>query len=134
MAVDFESEIKAIRTTVQSIRDVTNIDKLESQIQDLESQVSAPDLWDDVEHAQQVTSQLSRVKAEHDRVTSMEARVDDLEALVELGQEEADAETMAEAQAELASLKKSVGELEVRTLLNGEYDEREAVVDRKSVV
>ncbi|HLS46702.1 MAG TPA: peptide chain release factor 2 [Ornithinicoccus sp.] len=128
MAVDFESEIKAIRTTVQSIRDVTNIDKLESQIQDLESQVSAPDLWDDVEHAQQVTSQLSRVKAEHDRVTSMEARVDDLEALVELGQEEADAETMAEAQAELASLKKSVGELEVRTLLNGEYDEREAVV------
>lgn len=128
MAVDFESEIKAIRTTVQSIRDVTNIDKLESQIQDLESQVSAPDLWDDVEHAQQVTSQLSRVKAEHDRVTSMEARVGDLEALVELGQEEADAETMAEAQAELASLKKSVGELEVRTLLNGEYDEREAVV------
>src|SRR5690606_21369367 len=66
--------------------------------------------------------------AEHDRVTSMLARVDDLEALVELGQDEADAETMAEAQAELACLKKSVGELEVRTLLNGEYDEREAVV------
>jgi peptide chain release factor 2 len=130
--VDFESEIKAIRTTVQSIRDVSNLDQLESQIRELEVQVSAPDLWDDVEHAQQVTSQLSRAKAEHDRVTGMEARVDDLQALVELGQEEADAETMAEAHAELAALKKSVGELEVRTLLNGEYDERDAVVTIRS--
>ena len=119
--MDFESDIKAIRTTVKSVRDVTDLERLERQITDLEAQASAPDLWDDVERAQQVTSQLSRAKAEHDRVTSMEARVDDLEALV-------DAETMAEAEVELVKLKKAVGELEVRTLLNGEYDEREAVV------
>jgi len=39
---------------------------------------------------------------------------------------------MAEAERELASLRKAVGELEVRTLLNGEYDEREAVVTIRS--
>lgn len=126
VAVDFDSEIKSLRTTVKSVRDVSDLDRLERQIADLESQASAPDLWNDVEHAQQVTSQLSRVKAEHDRVTTMEARVDDLEALVELGVEESDAETLAEAATELAKLQKAVGELEVRTLLNGEYDEREA--------
>ncbi|MCK0111353.1 peptide chain release factor 2 [Ornithinimicrobium sp. F0845] len=128
MALDFDSEIKALRTTVKSVREVSDVDRLEAQITDLETQASAPDLWDDVEHAQQVTSQLSRVKAEHDRVTGMEARIDDLEALVELGQEESDADTLAEAETELTALKKAVGELEVRTLLNGEYDEREAVV------
>ena len=128
VAVDFDSAIKSLRTTVKSVRDVSDLDRLEQQITDLESQASAPDLWDDVERAQQVTSQLSRVKAEHDRVTTMEARVDDLEALVELGVEESDAETLAEAETELAKLQKAVGELEVRTLLNGEYDEREAVV------
>ncbi|GAA1143421.1 peptide chain release factor 2 [Ornithinicoccus hortensis] len=128
MAVDFESEIKALRATVRSIAEVSDLEKLEAQITDLETKASAPDLWDDVEAAQQVTSQLSRAKAEHDRVTSMEARVEDLEALVELGQEESDAETMAEAEKELASLHKAVSELEVRTLLNGEYDERDAVV------
>nr|WP_306254920.1 peptide chain release factor 2 [Ornithinimicrobium cryptoxanthini] len=128
VAVDFDNEIKAIRTTVKSVRDVSDIDGLEVQITDLETQASAPDLWGDVEHAQQVTSQLSRVKAEHDRVTKMEARVDDLEALVEMGQEESDAETLAEAETELASIKKAVGDLEVRTLLSGEYDERDAVI------
>ena len=132
MAVDFDSEIKSLRTTVKSVRDVSDLDKLERQMADLEQQASAPDLWDDVEHAQQVTSQLSRVKAERDRVTSMEARVDDLEALVELGQEEADADTLAEAEVELGKIKKAVGELEVRTLLNGDYDEREAVVTIRS--
>ena len=43
-----------------------------------------------------------------------------------------DAETMAEAERDLAALKKDVGELEVRTLLSGEYDEREAVVTIRS--
>nr|WP_306270153.1 peptide chain release factor 2 [Ornithinimicrobium sp. HY1793] len=126
--MDFDSEIKALRTTVKSVRDVSDLDKLERQMSELEAQASAPDLWDDPDHAQQVTSKLSRVKSEHDRVTGMEARVDDLEALVEMGQEESDEETLAEAETELGKLKKAVGELEVRTLLNGEYDEREAVV------
>jgi peptide chain release factor 2 len=62
----------------------------------------------------------------------VQARVDDLEVLVELAEDENDAETLAEAERELTSLKKSVGELEVRTLLNGEYDEREAVVTIRS--
>src|SRR6185437_13931979 len=98
----------------------------------LEEQSGAPDLWDHPEHAQEVTSRLSRANSEMERVTGMDARIDELEVLVQLGQEEGDADTMAEAERELASLRKAVGELEVRTLLNGEYDEREAVVSIRS--
>jgi peptide chain release factor 2 len=59
----------------------------------------------------------------------MDARIDDLETLVEMGTEDGgDAETIAEAERELVAIKKALGELEVRTLLSGEYDEREAVV------
>lgn len=57
------------------------------------------------------------------------ARIDDLETLVEMATEDGgDAETLAEAEAELETIRKDLGELEVRTLLNGEYDQREAVV------
>ncbi len=45
-----------------------------------------------------------------------------------MGQEENDAETLLEAERELVVVRKAVGELEVRTLLAGEYDERAAVV------
>jgi peptide chain release factor 2 len=115
-----------------TVRDVTDLGSLWAQITDLEEQVSVPDLWGDVEHAQQVTSRLSRTKSEHDRVVGMDERIDELEVLVQLGQEESDHATMVEAERELASLTKAVQELEVRTLLNGEYDEREAVVTIRS--
>lgn len=128
MAVDFTQEIKDLRATMDSVRGVTDLDALGKRIAELEQQAAAPDLWDDPDSAQQVTSALSRANSERDRVTGMDSRIEDLEVLVEMGQEEADADTLAEAERELASLKKDVGELEVRTLLAGEYDEREAVV------
>lgn len=128
MALDFTQAIKDLRATMTSVREVTNLSALSEQIAELEGQAAEPTLWDDQERAQQVTSRLSRAKAEHDRVTGMDARIDDLEALVELGTEEDDADTLVEAERELVAVTKAVGELEVRTLLSGEYDEREAVV------
>ena len=128
VATDFPAEIKELRTTMASVREVTDVAKLKAQIAELERAASAPNLWDDQENAQAVTSRLSRANSELDRIEGMDARVDDLEALVEMGEEADDAETMAEAEAELRAVRTAVGELEVRTLLAGEYDEREAVI------
>lgn len=133
MAIDFVAEIKDLRATMTSVRQVTDVDALKAQIADLEMQASAPDLWDDQENAQTVTSRLSRANAELERILGMDARIEDLEVLVEMATEDGgDADTLAEAETELASLRKAVGELEVRTLLSGEYDEREAVVTIRS--
>jgi len=126
---DFASELKDLRTTMESVRQVTDLDRLKSQIADLSEKSAAPDLWDDPEKAQEVTSSLSRLNSELERITGMDQRIDDLEVLVEMATEDGgDAETLAEAEKELVSLRKAVGELEVRTLLAGEYDQREAVV------
>lgn len=133
VAVDFIQEIKELRATMDSVRGVTDLDALQAQIKDLEAKASAPDLWDDPDAAQQVTSALSRANSERDRVVGMDARIDDLETLVEMGTEDGgDPETIAEAERELTAIKKALGELEVRTLLSGEYDEREAVVTIRS--
>jgi peptide chain release factor 2 len=129
VAIDYPQEIKSLRTTMDSVREVTDLEALQVQIKDLEAKSGAPDLWDDPDSAQQVTSALSRANSEYERVTGMDSRIDDLEALVEMGTEDGgDADTMAEAERELASLQKAVAELEVRTLLSGEYDERAAVL------
>ncbi|MCG8655947.1 peptide chain release factor 2 [Yimella lutea] len=128
MAVDFAVELKELRATMKSVSDVTDMGALRAQITDLEEQSGAPDLWDDPDKAQQVTSALSRANSEIERIETMDQRIDDLEVLVEMATEENDADTLAEAERELISIRKAVGELEVRTLLNGEWDQREAVV------
>lgn len=118
-----------------TVREVTDLETLAAKVSDLEAQASVPDLWDDVEHAQQVTSQMSRLKAEHDRVVGMDDRIDELEVLVQLGHEEGGEDgrgALAEAERDLGALQKAVSLLEVRTLMNGEYDEREAVVTIRS--
>jgi peptide chain release factor 2 len=127
-ATDFPAEIRDLRSTLQSIQAVSDPTALRAKIADLSEQASAPDLWDDPESAQKVTSAHSAAQAELDRVDKLGGRIDDLETLVELAAEEDDADTLAEAEAELTSISRDLGELEVRTLLNGEYDQREAVV------
>ena len=126
--VDFPAQIRELRQTLDSILRVSDLPKLKQQIADLSEQASAPDLWDDPERAQGVTSKLSHLQAEVDRLERMTARIDDLEVLVELAESEDDAEALAEAERELVAVRSALGELEVRTLLSGEYDEREALM------
>ncbi len=128
---DFSAEISALRATLSTISAVSDPEALRARIEDLSQQATAPDLWDDTEKAQKVTTALSQAQNELERITSMESRIDDLEVLVEMATEGAgddDAETLAEAEAELLTIRKDLDQLEVRTLLSGEYDAREAVV------
>lgn len=128
-ATDFPAEIRDLRSTLQSIQAVSDPTALRAKIADLSEQASAPDLWDDPDAAQKITSALSAAQAELDRVDRLGGRIDDLETLVEMATEDGgDADTLAEAEGELVGIRKDLGELEVRTLLNGEYDQREAVV------
>jgi peptide chain release factor 2 len=59
-------------------------------------------------------------------------RVEDMPILLELANAEGDEAALADAGTELDSVKKAIGELEVQTLLNGEYDERDALVTIRS--
>jgi len=128
VATDFTTAVSDLRAKLRSINAVADPEALKARIAELSEQAAAPDLWDDQDAAQAVTSQLSHAQHELKRVEDMERRIDDLEALVELGSEEDDADTMAEAQVELDAIQEQLNELEVRTLLSGEYDQREAVI------
>jgi peptide chain release factor 2 len=126
--VDPADELKELDQTLRSIEAVIDLDQLRRELADLNEQAAAPDLWNDQDHAQQVTSRLSHVQGELGRVESLRRRLDDLGVLFQMAEEESDADTLAEAQSELTTIRKSLGELEVRTLLSGEYDQREALV------
>jgi peptide chain release factor 2 len=128
VAVDFPVEIKNLAQTLESIEAVVDVAALRREVDELNEQAAAPDLWDDQEHAQKVTSRLAYAQGELRRLEDLRRRVDDLPVLVELAESEGDADTLAEAETELAALQKTMAELEVRTLLNGEYDSREALV------
>jgi peptide chain release factor 2 len=132
LELDMSADIQALRSTFSDIKAVVDVDALEKEIARLNDAAAAPDLWDDVENAQKVTSALSHRQHELKRVTEVEKRIDDLEVLVELAVEMDDEDSAEEARHELAELEDVVNQLEVQTLLDGEYDERAAVVTIRS--
>ena len=129
---DFSQAIGEARAKYESISKALDVDRLTAQAKDLEVQAAEPGLWDNPENAQKVTSKLSAVQSQLKRLASASQRIDDVETLVELGQEEEDADTLAEAQSEVESIQNDLADMEIQTLLDGEYDERSAVVTIRS--
>jgi peptide chain release factor 2 len=132
LELDLSGEIQALRTTFDNIAEVVNVDGLKAEVAALEERAADPDLWSDQENAQKVTSALSHRKASIRKVEGAGSRLDDLEVMVELANEMQDEDTAAEARTELESLEKTIQDLEVQTLLDGEYDERSAVMTIRS--
>ncbi|MCZ2824211.1 MULTISPECIES: peptide chain release factor 2 [unclassified Modestobacter] len=132
MAADFSVVLDELDTTLKSIEAVMRVDDLRREVAELEQKASAPDLWNDVEAAQAVTSRLSYLQGDLRRVEELRSRLDDVGLLHEMAAEEGDEATTAETERELASIRTVLDELEVRTLLSGEYDEREALVTIRS--
>ena len=129
-AREYQLEIDAIDATLVSIEKVLDLPKLRKQAAELEVEAGVPNLWDDPEAAQKITSRLSRVQSEIAKLSGLRQRVEDLPILFELAAGEPDG--VADAEKELDAVKKSVSELEVQTLLNGEYDDRDALITIRS--
>jgi len=133
--LDRQSDLTALDTTLTTVERVLDIEGLRGKIEKLEHDASDPKLWDDQANAQRVTSELSHAQSELRRVEGLRSRLDDLPVLYEMAAEEQGAgaeDALAEADAELKSLQAEIEALEVRTLLSGEYDEREALVTIRS--
>jgi len=129
---DVSDTLAGLEQTLAGIEQVLDVPSLKVKADELEAAASAPDLWDDQARAQEVTSQLSLVQGDIRRIEGLRRRLDDLVVLVELAESEDDADSWTEAERELAGLRKDIAEMEVRTLLSGEYDAREALVTIRS--
>ncbi len=132
MNPDAAADLKELTTTLESIEAVTDLPKLRAEIEDLSGQAGQPDLWDDAEAAQKVTSRLAHATGDLRRLEELRRRLEDLPVLYELAEDEGDEGAIADADAERAKLRTDISSLEVRTLLSGEYDQREALVTIRS--
>jgi len=127
---DVTADINDLNAALTTIEKVLDLDGMAERVRELEAQASDPSLWDDPDHAQQVTSQLSHVQAELRRVTELRQRLDDLPILYEFAEEEGDG--IEAADEERAAVRAEIETLEVKTMLSGEYDAREALINIRS--
>ncbi len=125
---DPASEISELSSKLGNVQAVLNPDAMRREAEGLREQAADPNLWGDQERAQAVTRRLSYLEGEMGRLDQLHRRLDDVRVGFELADSEGDESMREEAAGELAALRKEIDQLEVRTLLSGEYDAREALI------
>ncbi len=128
MATDPATEISELAAKLASVEAVLGPENMRKEADDLRERSGDPKLWEDPEQAQVVTRRLSYLDGELARLESLRRRLGDTEIMFELAESENDAPTRDEAQRDLVKLRKEIDHLEIRTLLSGEYDSREALI------
>jgi peptide chain release factor 2 len=125
---DPAAEISELFSKLANVESVLDPAAMRREADRLREQAADPGLWDDQERAQAVTRRLSYLEGELTRLDQLRRRLEDTRVMFELADSENDEPTRQEATRELVALRKEIDQLEIRTLLNGEYDSREALI------
>jgi peptide chain release factor 2 len=126
---DLRAELAGLRSRLTGAEGYLGLASLRDRRAELEKDVSRLDLWDDADHARQVTSELSRVGDDIDLLEDLERQLSDAETLYQLMVEETDASVTEEVVQLVDELEGRLGQLELRSLFTGEHDERAAVAE-----
>lgn len=99
----------------------------QKEIQDLEQQSMKQGFWDNPQQAQKIIAELNERKKIVGSWNVLHQKAEDLSVLLGLVEED-DAEGMREVTRDLATLRRDLGDLELRHLLSGEEDEKNALL------
>ena len=129
-------ELTDLRQRVEEAASYLRISDLRSRRTELEEEAGKPDLWDDINAARSVTKELADITDDINTYDTLLTALEEAETLSELAEDEEDETTRRELQQDLetaaAALTAELDHLELRSLLSGEYDERDAVCQIQS--
>lgn len=103
---------------------IFDLDSMESEMATLSKQMESPQFWDDQEVAQKKLKRFNELKTWVEEWERLDASTGDLQELLDISTEE----EKAEFQAEIDSADNKISELELRLMLSGEDDGRDAIV------
>ncbi len=113
---------------VRDLKDALGYDRLVREIEELEAKASAPDFWDNMEVSQKILQKTGKLKGTVEAYDKICSTYEDLQVLIEMGNEEEDLSLIEEIETSLAELENSLAALRLQTLLTGEYDKNNAIL------
>ena len=113
---------------VRELGDALAITASEKRVAELENKMTMPGFYDDTEASARVFAEMSALKGRLERYAKLKALYDDAETMLLLCEEENDPELIPEGEAAVEAVTKAVEELQLITLLSGQYDKNNAIL------
>jgi len=108
---------------------IFDVPRLQRNIEELEAQSAEPDFWNDPDAANKILQKLSRLRNTLNPFLTLDKQERDIQEFYDLLKLEPDEETEKEADAMAIEFLANLDAYELRTLLNGEYDSRNALLE-----
>ena len=124
----YKMELGELSETLSKANAQMKPQELQTDLKELEDQMSAADFWNDIDNANKITQRVKILKDKLERLRRLNAQRDDIQTLIEMAEEEEDESLTAEIKSELADLQKKVEALRLEMLLKGPYDSCNAVL------
>ena len=113
---------------VKDLEEALAIEASRKRVQELEHTMSRPGFYDDAELSKKVFDEVGDLKGKLNRFEKLQGLYDDAETMLEMLDEEYDPAMIPEAEEAVNTVGKAVEELQLMTMLNGEYDHSNAIL------
>ena len=123
---DLKQTIKNLQSKLAIIGEGLNIPKLTEELNALNEQQHAPDFWNDVKNAQQVSQRAKNIEYKIENYNKLCSSLSDVVDLLDMAGD--DESILEESANELVALEKAIGELHIATLLSGKFDQNNAIL------
>lgn len=121
-------ELEGLHPEIDDLAEALGLERMRNEIAELDTKASMPGFWDDAQNSQKILQRSSSLKDKIAAYEKLTAAYDDTMALIELGNEEGDESLLPEAKDELKNIRESLETQRLSTLLNGEYDNKNAIL------
>lgn len=125
---ELKAKLGGMKTSVDDLRDALSIEASEKRLAELEHQMTLPGFYDDQAKSQRVISEMGEVKNKLERFGKLSTQYEEAETLLEMIEEENDPSLTSEGEQAVEAVEKSIDELQLMTMLNGEYDHNNAIL------
>ena len=124
----YKTTLGTLKEPLEEVKASLDLKGKQNRAVELEKMMEEPTFWNDAEKAAKITTELKSTKDTVAQITALEQEYEDIGMLIELAYEEDDEETTAEVGRMLDRFGKDLETLRMSTLLNGEFDEDNAIV------
>ncbi|TVP75189.1 MAG: peptide chain release factor 2 [Gemmatimonadales bacterium] len=128
MNQDRLNEVVSLANRVRDLRGSFDIDQRRNRIEELEARMTEPAFWDRPDEAREVMEEANTLKGWVEPWNDLSERAGELLELGELLLDEPDEGLEEEWSAAIARLESDLERLEVRTMLQGDDDHRDAIL------
>lgn len=112
------------------VRQVSPFDPagLKDRLELIEFEMNSEGFWGNPEAAQKTMKEKKSIENTLNKLDDLQSRLEDMDVLIEMYEEEEDESLLEEAQASCSALEEELEELRLATFLDGKYDSNNAII------